>query len=101
VHALQVRLARQGDQRGAIQERVCYGCDKVCRSRAKGPQANTGSAREAAIGIRHIGTALLVSDRNELNRRIGDGLAQIERLLARNTEDVPNALRLQALHENF
>src|SRR3954469_5854865 len=39
-------------------------------------------------------------DRDELDGGVGEGLVEIERLLARDTEDILDALRLQAFHEH-
>jgi alkanesulfonate monooxygenase SsuD/methylene tetrahydromethanopterin reductase-like flavin-dependent oxidoreductase (luciferase family) len=41
-----------------------------------------------------------VSDRHELNRGVGERLAQVERFLAGDPEDVADALRLEALDED-
>ena len=101
MHALEVGLAGEGDQRGAIQERVGDGGDQVRGPRAKGPQADAGSAGEPAEGIGHVRPALLVADGDELDRGVGQGLVQIERFFARDPEDIPNTLRLQALDKNL
>ena len=101
VHALDVGLTGQGDQRSAIQEGVGHGSDQVRRPWAEGPQAYASPAGQPAVGVGHVRPALLVPDGDELNRRIGQGLAQVERFLPRNPEDVPNPFRLQALDENL
>ncbi len=101
VHPLQVGLAGECDERGSVQVGVGHGSDEVRRARSEGAEAHARSARQPPVGVGHVGAALLVPNRNELNRRIGQRLAQIERLLARNPEHEPNALRLQALDEHI
>ena len=110
--------------------RSMYWCDSLCmRSRSDCPVRATRGARSRnasatavtrfvapgprvprqtparpvsrPIGVGHIRPALLVADGNELDRRVGQRLVQIERLLARNAEHVPNPFRLQALDEHF
>lgn len=76
VHTLEVGLAGQGDERRAIEERVGDRCDEVGGPGPEGPEADTGAAREAADRVGHIRAALLVADRNELNRgRVGERFA--------------------------
>src|SRR5215469_9612361 len=62
VHALDVGLTREGDQRGAIQEGVGHGSDQVRRPWAEGSEAYARAARQSAVGVRHISPALLVAD---------------------------------------
>ena len=99
VHALEVRLPGQRDERRAVQERVRDGGDEVRRARAERAEADAGAAGEAAVHVGHVGPALLVADRHEADRGVVQGLVQIEGLLARNAEHVLDALRLQAFHE--
>ena len=101
VHAFEVRLAGKGDQRGAIQERVGDGGDQVGRARAEGPEAHTGSARESADCVGHVGAALLMANGHELNRGGGEGFAQIKRLLTGYSEYVANTLGFKALDEHL
>jgi hypothetical protein len=46
------------------------------------------------------GAALLLADRDELDGRVGEGLAQVERLLAGDAEHVAHALGLEAVDEH-
>ena len=72
----------------------------VTRFVAPGPEraeADAGRAREAAVHVGHVGAALLVAHGDELDRRSVERLVEIERLLARDAEDVPDALGLEAL----
>jgi hypothetical protein len=55
---------------------------------------------EAAMDIGHIGPTLLVPDRDELDRGARERLVQVERLLARNSENVPDALGLETFDED-
>ena len=68
VHALDVGLAGEGDERSAIEEGVGDRGDEVGRARAEGPQTDAGSAGQPPVGVGHVGPALLVADRDELNR---------------------------------
>ena len=101
VHPFEVRLAGEGDQRGAIQERVGDGGDQVGRAGAEGPEADTGPAGESADRVGHVGTALLVPHRNELNRGVGERFAQIKRLFTGYSEHVSNTLGLKAFDEHL
>ena len=89
MHALEVGLTGQSDERSAIQERVGDRRDQVRRARAEGPQADAGPAGQTAVGVGHVRAALLVADGDELDRRIGQRLVQVERFLARDPEHVP------------
>ena len=74
----------------------------VTRLVAPGPEraeADAGALGQAAVHVRHVGAALLVANRNEVDRRVGERLVEVERLLARDAEDVLDALHLQAFHE--
>jgi hypothetical protein len=101
VHSFQVRLAGKGDQRSAIQERIGDGGDEVRRPRAQGPEAHAGPTGETSDRIGHISAALLVPDGHELDRRLREGLAEIERFLTRYPEYVPNTFSLEALDKHI
>ena len=101
VHALEVGLPGQRDERRAIKGRVGHGGDQVGRAGAEGAEAHAGSAGQAPVGIGHVRAALLVPDGHELDRRVGQGLVQVQRLLAGNAEYVPDALGLEALDEHI
>src|SRR5204862_1974811 len=61
--------------------------------------AHARSARQASADVGHVGAALLVPDGHEFDRRLRERLVQVERLLAGYTEDVSNALGLEAFDE--
>ncbi len=100
VHALQVSLPRERHERRAVEERVRHRGREVQRAGAERAKADTGAARQPPVHIRHVAAALLVADRDELDRRAGERLVQVERLLARDAEHVLHALGLEALHED-
>ncbi len=102
VHALEVRLAGQGDQWGTVQERIRHGGEQVGGAGADRPEAHTSPASQAAVGVGHVGPALLMTNRYELDRRrSSQGFVEVERLLARNPEHVADPLGLEALDEHI
>ena len=101
VHPLEVGLAGQRDERRAVEERVADRRDEVRRARAERAQADAGAPGEAPVHVGHVGAALLVANRDEGDRGVGQRLVEVERLLARDAEDVPDALGLEALHEDI
>ena len=113
---------------GSIETTSMYWCDSLCiRSRSAWPVSATSGERssnasatpvtrfvapgpsvprqtparcvQAAVHVGHVGPALLVANRDEGDRRVVERLVEIERLLARDPEDVLDALGLQALDE--
>ena len=64
------------------------------------PEADAGAPGEAPVHVGHVGPALLVSNRDEGDRGVGQRLVEIEGLLARDPEDVLDPFRLQALDED-
>ena len=70
---------------------------------APGPEGAHGhgcAAREAPVDVRHEGGALLVARGDVADRAVpGEGVEQVEGLLAGHGEDVLAALGLEALHE--
>ena len=62
--------------------------------------SDAGAAGEAPVDVGHVGPALLVAHRHELDRGVGERLVEVERLLARDPEDVLDALGLQTLDEH-
>jgi hypothetical protein len=100
VHALEVALPRQGDERRAVEVRVGHRRHQVEGAGPEGAQADAGAAGQATVDVRHVGAALLVAHRHELDGRVLQGLVQIECLLARDTEDVRDPLGLEALDED-
>ena len=99
VHALEVALAGQGDERRAVEEGVGDRGDQVRGARAERAEADAGALGEAAVHVRHVGPALLVSNGDEVDRGVGERFVEIQGLLTRDTEDVLDPLDLQALHE--
>ena len=69
-------------------------------ARAEGAEAHAGAAGEAAEDVGHERGALLVADGHEGDRRAVERLAQVQRLLAGDAEDVLDALGLEALDEH-
>ena len=100
VHSFEVGLTGQGDQRGAVQESVGNCRDEVGRTRPQRAQADPSPSCQPAVGVGHVCAALFVSYRHEPNGGVGQRLAQVERLLARDAEHVADALGLQALHKH-
>ena len=100
VHALEVALASQRDQRRAVQIGVGHGRHEVRGPRPERPQAHARAAREPPVHVRHVGPALLVPHRDELDRRVRQRLVQVERLLPGDAEYVLDALGLQAVNED-
>src|SRR5581483_7429190 len=101
VHPFEVGLAGQGDQRGAVQKGIGDCRDEVCRTGSQRAQTDPSASCQPAIGIGHVCAALFVSDGHELNGGVGQGLAQVERLLARDAEHVADSLGLQTLHKHI
>ena len=100
VHPLQVALAGERDERRAVEVGVGHGGDQVQRARPERAEADAGAAGQPAVDVGHVGAALLVADRHELDRGVRQRLVQVERLLARDAEHVLHALGLQALDED-
>ena len=99
VHPLEVALAGQRDERRAVEQRVGDAGDEVRRARAERAEADAGAVGQAAVHVGHVGAALLVADGDELDRGVLERRVEVERLLARDPEHVPDALGLEALHE--
>ena len=100
VHALEVALAGERDQRRAVEVGVGHRGDQVQRAGAERPQADAGAAGQAPVDVGHVGAALLVADGHELDRGVVERLVEVERLLARDAEHVRDALGLEALDED-
>ena len=94
VHPLEVGLAGQRDERRTVEVRVGDGGDQVQRARPERPEAHARAPGQAPVDVGHVGAALLVAHRYELDGRAGERLVQVERLLAGNAEDVLDALSL-------
>ena len=100
VHALEVALAGQRHQRRAVEVGVRDGRDEVERARAERSQADAGVPGQAPVDVGHVGAALLVAYRDELDRRVRQRLVEVEGLLPRDAEYVLDALGLEALNED-
>ena len=100
VHPLEVGLPGQRDERRAVEVGVGDGGDEVQRARAERAQADAGAPGQAAVHVGHVGAALLVSNRDERDRRFRQRLVEVQGLLARDAEHVLDALGLQALDEH-
>ena len=70
VHALEVGLAGQRDERRAVEERVGDRGDEVRGARARACRGRRRRAGEAPVHVGHVGTALLVANRDEGDRRV-------------------------------
>ena len=99
MHPLEVALACQRDERGAVEVRVGDRRGQVQGARAERAEAHAGAAGEAPVDVRHVRASLLVADGHELDRGVGERLVEVERLFARDAEDVPHALCLEAFDE--
>ena len=100
VHPLEVALAGERHQRRAVQVGVGHRGHEVQRARPERAEADARVAGQAAVDVGHVGAALLVADRHEVDRRARQRLVEVERLLARDAEDVLDALGLEALDED-
>ena len=100
VHPLEVALAGERDERRAVEVGVRHRGHEVQRAGAERAEADARVPGQAAVDVGHVGAALLVAHRHELDRRARERLVQVERLLARDAEDVLHALGLEALHED-
>ena len=100
MHALEVALPGEGDERRAVQVGVGHCRDEVRGPRPQGAEADAGAAGEAPVHVGHVGAALLVAHGHELDRRVRERLVEVERLLAGDAEDEPHTLGFEALHEH-
>ena len=102
VHALEVALAGERDERRAVQERVGHRGDEVRRARARACRGRRRRAGSAGRTCRPCtrrparGAPGRTSTLESLER-----LVEVQRLLARDAEDVLDPLGLQALHEQI
>src|SRR5437868_3008018 len=102
MRAFETDLARDRDEGSAVDLRVGDSGDEIRGTRPECGQADTGIRRETTVHIGHEGGALLVPGEHELDLlALREGGVERERLLARDTEDVPNALVLQAFHQEL
>jgi hypothetical protein len=101
VHPLEVGLAGERDERRAVEEGVADGGHEVHRAGAERAEADARAAGQPAVHVGHVGAALLVSNRDKGDARVRQRAVEVERLLARDPEDVSDALGLEALHEDI
>jgi hypothetical protein len=99
VHALEITLSGERHEGSAIEKGVGHRRGEVQRTRAEGAQTDARAAGQAPVDVRHVSASLLVTDGHELDARARQGLVEIEGLLAGDSEDVLDALGLEALHE--
>jgi hypothetical protein len=92
VHALEVALAGECDERSAVEVSVRYRCHEVEGARTERAEADPGATGETSPHVGHVRAALLVPDWDEFDRRARQRLVQVERLLTRNPEDMLDAL---------
>ena len=100
VHPLEVGLAGEGDERRAVEEGVADRRDEVHGPGTQRAEADAGAPGEAPVHVGHVGPALLVSNRDEGDRRARQRLVEVEGLLAGDPEDVLDPLGFQALDEH-
>src|SRR4051794_37427620 len=101
VHALEVALAGQRDERRAVEVGVGDRRDEVQRARAERAETDARAPGEPAHHVGHVGAALLVSNRDERDRRIRERFVQIQRLFTRDAEYMTDPLRFEALDEKI
>ncbi len=93
-------LAAEHDQRDRIHVRRGNAGDRVGDAGSRGDEHDAGLAGRAGIAIGGVGRALLVADQDMLDLvLLEQGVIDMQRRAARITEDVLDALVLQAAHE--
>ena len=97
--AVHADLRRQRDQRRGVGGRVGGAEQQVDRAGAERGRAHPGAAGQPAVDLGHERRALLVPGQHVPDRGPGDGVHQPDVLLARDAEDVRDALVLQALDD--
>ena len=100
VHPLEVGLAGERDERRAVEEGVADRGDEVHGPGTERAEADAGAPGQAPVHVGHVGPALLVSNRDEGDRRARQRLVEVQRLLAGDAEDVLDPLGLEALDEH-
>ena len=70
VHPLEVALAGERDERRTVEVGVGDGRHEVRRAGPERAEADAGVAGEAAVDVGDVRAALLVADRDELDRRV-------------------------------
>ena len=94
-------LARDADDRRPVHVGVGKTGDQVGRTGPQGRHANARPARQPAVDVGHEGRALLMARRDELDRAVEQRIHDVDVLLARNAEDVFDALVLEASYEEL
>ena len=95
------QLAGDGHDGRPVEVRVGQARGEVRRAGPEGRQAHARPAGEPPPDIRHERGRLLVADRDEADRRVEEGVVQVERLLARHAEDVADAFLLEAADQEL
>ena len=75
--------------------------DEVRRARPERAEADARALGEPPVHVGHVRPALLVADGDERDARALQRLVEVQRLLARDAEDVLDALGLEALDEEI
>ena len=94
--AVHADLRRQRDQRRGVGGRVRGAEQQVDRPGAERGRAHPGAPGQPAVDLGHERRALLVAGQHVPDGGPGDGVDQPDVLLARDAEDVRDALVLQA-----
>jgi hypothetical protein len=81
--------------------RVGRGRRQIERTGTQRRQADARASGETSVGGRHEAGSLLVPRQHELDLRAPQRLQHVEILLARNGEDVGDALVLEAGHQQI
>ncbi len=96
------RLAGDGHQRGHVHVGVGHAGHQVGGAGAQGGEADARPAGEPSVHVGHEGGALFVPGGDELDgAAVDDGVDELERLFARNPEDVLHALVLETPSEKI
>jgi hypothetical protein len=98
VHPVEVALSGERHQRGPVEVGVGHTGDQIGGPGPERAQTDSGPTGEPPDRIGDEGARLFVVDGHELDRRLVQGLVQIESLLPRYPEDPAHPFRFQAGH---
>src|SRR5437660_9300761 len=101
VDPVQAPLRANRDERNAVRVRICSSQEKIDRSRSEGCNADTRPIGQTAVDVGHERCSLLVTDKNETDRRIVQSVDDVYVLLARYAKGVLDILILQALNKKL
>ncbi len=99
VHPVQIALPGESDERCPVEIRVGHAGDQVGGPGSESAQADAGPPDEPAHGVGDERPCLLVTDGDELDRRLVEGLVQVERLLPGNAEHPARPLGFETLDQ--